>query len=500
MPFYNCVPIFFLNQTDNALGSTTQNNYLWDESNRLRVIVQDEKYTQNYFYDAGGERVLKASADYTAVFENGQLQAPANLTINAYTEYPSAFMVITPDGQYSKHYYSGTQRIVSRIGDKKNSIFDLPDTSNPESRKLQQVQKQDVQKYLDKAKIKVTFKENERPIDPCIYMTIEECCKRFPERCPQEPKTEKIYYFHPDHLGTTTFLTDANGDCYQFFLNLPFGETMAEQKSITQNYATPYKFTGKELDEETGLYYFGARYYAPRESIWLSTDPLAEKYPSFSPYAYCLNNPIKFVDPDGRAPMDHWQLNNQGKLELIKKTNDNFNVFFDEKGNKLFQTNQVSNEGLKWSTKLDEYFNKVNTVFLEIANEPKVYNQMLERAEQTGFDNKIASIPQMKESGEAFKSSANLRASLDVVLQSPKWAVGYAYAGAVSTFGMVSQGVKSIYTSATATNLAKDAKYLFHQALENSKTFMSDFKKQLNDGMSTLSKGQWGNSQGQTTN
>ena len=203
------------NQTDNALGSTTQNNYLWDESNRLRVIVQDEKYTQNYFYDAGGERVLKASADYTAVFENGQLQAPANLTINAYTEYPSAYMVITPDGQYSKHYYSGTQRIVSRIGDKKNSIFDLPDTSNPESRKLQQVQKQDVQKYLDKAKIKVTFKENERPSDPCIHITIEECCKRFPERCPQEPKIEKIYYFHPDHLGTTTFLTDANGDCYQ---------------------------------------------------------------------------------------------------------------------------------------------------------------------------------------------------------------------------------------------------------------------------------------------
>ena len=221
-------PIFFLNQTDNALGSTTQNNYLWDESNRLRVIVQDEKYTQNYFYDAGGERVLKASADYTAVFENGQLQAPANLTINAYTEYPSAYMVITPDGQYSKHYYSGTQRIVSRIGDKKNSIFDLPDTSNPESRKLQQVQKQDVQKYLDKAKIKVTFKENERPSDPCIHITIEECCKRFPERCPQEPKIEKIYYFHPDHLGTTTFLTDANGDCYQ----IEDSSNSAENKSF----------------------------------------------------------------------------------------------------------------------------------------------------------------------------------------------------------------------------------------------------------------------------
>ena len=75
---------------------------------------------------------------------------------------------------------------------------------------------------------------------------------------------------------------------------------MAEQKSITQNYATPYKFTGKELDEETGLYYFGARYYAPRESIWLSVDPLAEKYPNESPYIYCGNNPIVYIDPDGR--------------------------------------------------------------------------------------------------------------------------------------------------------------------------------------------------------
>ena len=75
---------------------------------------------------------------------------------------------------------------------------------------------------------------------------------------------------------------------------------MAEQKSITQNYATPYKFTGKELDEETGLYYFGARYYATRESIWLSTDPLAEKHPSHSPYCYVMNNPINAIDPDGR--------------------------------------------------------------------------------------------------------------------------------------------------------------------------------------------------------
>ncbi|EAS20175.1 hypothetical protein BBFL7_02576 [Flavobacteria bacterium BBFL7] len=87
---------------------------------------------------------------------------------------------------------------------------------------------------------------------------------------------------------------------YQFFLNLPFGETMAEQTSISY-YQTEFKFNGKELDSETGMYYYGARYYDPSLSIWMSVDPLAEQFPNFSPYNYTMNNPINMVDPDGRA-------------------------------------------------------------------------------------------------------------------------------------------------------------------------------------------------------
>ena len=75
---------------------------------------------------------------------------------------------------------------------------------------------------------------------------------------------------------------------------------MAEQLG-SNYYNTPYKFNGKELDEETGLYYYGARYYDPRTSIWLSTDPLAEKYKNLSPYIYVGNNPIVAIDPDGRG-------------------------------------------------------------------------------------------------------------------------------------------------------------------------------------------------------
>ena len=110
-----------------------------------------------------------------------------------------------------------------------------------------------------------------------------------------------IYYYHPDHLGTSTFLTDANGVAYQFFLNLPFGETMAEQYPNSY-YKTPFKFSGKEMDEQTGLHYFGARYYDSQVSIWLSVDPLAESYPNFNPYNYTMQNPINLVDPTGMSP------------------------------------------------------------------------------------------------------------------------------------------------------------------------------------------------------
>ncbi len=79
---------------------------------------------------------------------------------------------------------------------------------------------------------------------------------------------------------------------------------MAEQRS--GSFENQYKFNGKELDAETGNYYYGARYYNPRISLWLNVDPLAEKMPSWSPYNYTFNNPVRFIDPDGRAPKSPW--------------------------------------------------------------------------------------------------------------------------------------------------------------------------------------------------
>lgn len=290
--------------------NTSQRDFSWDESNRLRVI-SDNSSMQHYIYDASGERVLKANSDMEAVYENGTLvNAPGTVSINGYTSYPSAFMVITADGVYSKHYYAGSQRIVSRLGDNDASMFETgcvgckqQSTNNEfDAKKLQQAQKTDLQSYADKLKKGTIVYKEYKPI------SLAEQEKALADEnedkvAARAPSVYPMYYYHPDHLGTSTALTDFNGNAYQFFLNLPFGETMAQQLG-SNYYNSPYKFNGKELDEETGLYYYGARYFDARISIFQSTDQMAEKYPNVNPYAYCFQNPINFIDPTGMEGED----------------------------------------------------------------------------------------------------------------------------------------------------------------------------------------------------
>ena len=76
-----------------------------------------------------------------------------------------------------------------------------------------------------------------------------------------------------------------------------------------------YTFSAKEKDVETGLSYFGSRYYSSDLSIWLSVDPMSAKYPSLSPYTYCANNPVRCVDPNGEDPI--YAKNIWGKVKKI---------------------------------------------------------------------------------------------------------------------------------------------------------------------------------------
>ncbi len=109
---------------------------------------------------------------------------------------------------------------------------------------------------------------------------------------------EKLqYYYHSDHLGSASYITNLDGEVVQHIEYVPFGEVFLEERNNTWN--TPFLFNGKELDEETGLYYYGARYYNPKSSQFISTDRYTEKYPDASPYQYCLNNPVNALEING---------------------------------------------------------------------------------------------------------------------------------------------------------------------------------------------------------
>ena len=88
-----------------------------------------------------------------------------------------------------------------------------------------------------------------------------------------------------------------------------------------------FTFSAKEKDSETGLSYFGSRYYSSDLSIWLSVDPMSDKYPSLSPYVYCADNPVRLVDPEGE---DIWEIDENGKLTW-KEHNTEIDVLYATK-------------------------------------------------------------------------------------------------------------------------------------------------------------------------
>ena len=96
----------------------------------------------------------------------------------------------------------------------------------------------------------------------------------------------------------STMITYTDGKAIEHLHYLPYGETQVDQRATS--YAARYTFSAKEKDEETGYSYFGARYYNSDLSVWLSVDPMSDKYPNTSPYVYCADNPVKLVDPDGK--------------------------------------------------------------------------------------------------------------------------------------------------------------------------------------------------------
>ena len=322
----------------------TEQKYRWDEDNRLMVLSDNGK-TSRYTYNAAGERIMKSYGTMEGVYING---APQGITFHEtdnFTLYPASIISINKN-RFTKHYFIGDKRVASRIGTGLfNNVYGRNGSyvtagQQDYAERMNQIQTQK-EAYYKKVGVApgvptekgaygdpentgvgynavltelgnhdvpqgwiqtphpnttpgtnpgapVSWNDPSNPDDPQAgYGYI-----------PNDTTKEETFFYHSDHLGSTSYITDDKANITQYDAYLPYGELLVDEHSSSED--LPYKFNGKQFDEETGLYYYGARYMNPVISLWYGVDPMQEKSPFISTYVYTFNNPVHFIDPNGK--------------------------------------------------------------------------------------------------------------------------------------------------------------------------------------------------------
>ena len=158
-----------------------------------------------------------------------------------------------------------------------------------------------------------------------------------------------LFFYHTDHLGSTNLVTGSGPTLCHATEYLPYGEEFVDLMASSSDPVLPFKFNGKELDSETGLLYYGARYYMPKYYQWPTCDPLELKYPGVSSYSFCHNNPLNRIDLMG---MDDYQLDREGNMSIIKQTKDDFHRVYPTSDTRMaasFFEFAAKNTDVEWS-------------------------------------------------------------------------------------------------------------------------------------------------------
>ena len=326
----------------NDSTNTTREMY-WDEDNRLMVLSDNGK-TSRYTYNAAGERIMKSYGTMEGVYING---APQGITFHEtdnFTLYPASIISINKN-RFTKHYFIGDKRIASRIGTGLfNNVYGRNGSyvtagQQDYAERMNQIQKQKEAYYKQQGiapgvpTMKGAYGDPENTGVGYNVVLTELGNHDVPQGWIQTPRPnttpntnpgppvswndpsnpddtqagygyiandttkEETFFYHSDHLGSTSYITNAKANITQFDAYLPYGELLVDEHSSSED--LPYKFNGKQFDEETGLYYYGARYMNPVTSLWYGVDPKNELSDFWGCYLYCNDNPIILIDKFG---------------------------------------------------------------------------------------------------------------------------------------------------------------------------------------------------------
>jgi RHS repeat-associated protein len=436
----------------------------WDEENRLKLI-SDNGYISNYVYDANGERVVKSSGGSQGVYINGAPAGIVNHSDNNYTVYVSPYFVVQNE-RFTKYYYAGSNRVTGKIGNGQFENQYLPGVFEITAGGINYVNRQ---QQISNSRTNYEQQLETPPGPPTmkgIYAEPENTGTALPNAgspdtiappgWPQKPvyapaggppgapvqwgnkitndnveagfgfvgngnvEENLRYFYHSDHLGSTSYITNAKGDITQFIAYMPFGEEFVEQHT---DWDSPYKFNAKELDAETGLYYYGARYYDPKTSVWLGADALAEKHPFQTPFVYCSNNPVVYLDPDGNeiyysqngdrigkyGKNNHVRVINDDQLNTAQAEFKSYNKARrkDHKATNEYLEKTLPSEG---SVAYENYFSTVQDV---------TYGDALETYGENNLNCNTAAQKQLEDNGQHQTGAANaIEVKVNNILQS----------------------------------------------------------------------------------
>ncbi|MHB8874567.1 MAG: RHS repeat domain-containing protein [Myxococcaceae bacterium] len=268
-----------LTEVDGLGAGPKRRRYGWTEESWLKEVVEGGDVT-SFLYDGSGERVAKRG-------KYGE------------TVYVGQFYTVRNGTRATKHVFAGTTRLASKLDGAPSSTLVAG-----------------------------------RPGGPTHLTGLARACEvgegwkvGLIQRCPGSPASgssgevrgtgrAETYWYLSDHLGSSSYLTDEKGEVFEHVEYFPYGEVWREDGP--RKPVSDYRFTAKPLDPETGLTYFGARYYDSNRARWVSPDPALPDYVdqatrgsgplsghlfspvSLSPFAYGSHSPIVLRDPDGK--------------------------------------------------------------------------------------------------------------------------------------------------------------------------------------------------------
>jgi RHS repeat-associated protein len=265
----------------NALQNYTQ-KYKYDELGNIMQMKGVGNWTRDYVYQVGKNYLLKhdeeqSLPDYTYDAHGNTLSMP-HLSSMEWDEKDQLHSAT--NGTFTSYYnYDAQGNRTRKVVDKAGGITET-------------------RYYI--GGYEVFRKENSTADFERTTLNITDDEKTFVRIETKTGESPVIRYQYDNHLGSACLELDIDGEIISYEEYHPFGTTSYRSgRSEIEVSLKRYKYCGKERDEETGLYYYGMRYYAAWLCRFVSVDPLQFKYPHYTPYQYAGNKPVSFIDLDG---------------------------------------------------------------------------------------------------------------------------------------------------------------------------------------------------------